>query len=159
MINKKKMNKVLTLKNSMIVTLAKVLNYGMTFTQGRLRGRFFALLTPKEQELDKNRLEICKKCSIKDDKGEPVMKNDVFTFAPDSEVYKELADLFNEDCKIDFLPSMRSDIGGIKGLIELSTVILEPMEVAQVEAILEAFGNMQPSSSELELPPLEPATV
>src|ERR1035437_3255751 len=129
MINKKKMNKVLTLKNSMIVTLAKVLNYGMTFTQGRLRGRFFALLTPKEQELDKNRLEICKKCSTKDEKGEPIIKDNVFVFAPDSEVYKELADLFNEDCKIDFLSSMRSDIGGLKGLIGLSTVVLEPMEI------------------------------
>ena len=149
--------KILKLQNGFLQTMVKVLTYDMPLLQGRMRNRLFALLDPKIKELNKNRLEICNKFAEKDAEGNVKMDEENQFIFPVGEmkVFEELASLFNEDCLIDFPPSMRSDVGGLKGLIEFSTVKLSPLEVSQADAILKAFENVEETPT--EAPPLEPA--
>ncbi len=151
------MSKIYTIKNSQISTLSKLLVYDMTFAQARMRDRFFELVNKKATDLETNRMAICKKCAEKDEKGEPIMKDHTFVFPKDTPVFEELANLFNEDCKIDFPPSMYTDIGGIKGLIEMSTVVLSPVDQINSKDIMEAFNTIEDSpESEQPLPEVEP---
>ena len=148
--------KILILKNSLLVVFAKVLQYEMPLAQGRLRNRFLKLVSEKGAELDKNRVDICIKYAEKDADGNLVMVENQYIFPTgEVKVYQELADLFNEDCKIDFPLSTISDIGGLKHLIDLSTVNLSPLETEQVEAILEALSTIQDTPPEPTLPEVE----
>jgi hypothetical protein len=140
--------KMLTIKNSQVATLLKILGYDMPFAQGRMRNRFFNLVKDKFDEYEKNRIEICQKFAEKDKNGEYIMKDGSFTFPKDTEVYKEIEALQTEDCKIDFPMSLMSDIGGIKALIELSTVVLTPLEVIIAEDILDAFNHISSTPEE-----------
>ena len=148
--------KTLSLKNSLLAVFVKVLGYDMPLAQGRLRNRFLKVVEEKVLELDKNRVDICEKFAEKDADGNSKMEDNKYIFpAGEVKVFQELADLYNEDCNIDFLPSLVSDIGGIKHLIDLSTVSLSVIETAQIEAILEAFSTIQDTPQEPPLPQVE----
>lgn len=129
----------------MLDAFVKVLKYPMTFTQGRLRTRFVNLIQPKIDEREKNRLEICEKLCLRDEKDEPIIKEDTYQFPEGSTYQAEIDSLYGEEVMIDVPSSMRSDIGGLKHMIELSTVVLTPIEQLVAEyvlAVLEGEHNI-----------------
>ncbi len=136
--------KTITLKNSMLDSFAKVLNYPMAFSQGRLRTRFAGLITPKIQERENSRVEICEKLSLKDSDGKPILVDNSYQFPEGSNYQDELDILYNENITIDIPNSMRSDIGGLKHMIELSTVPLTASEQFIVEYILAILSGGTP---------------
>lgn len=151
--------KTITVKNMNLSVLIKILDYPMTFTQSRLKRRFVGLVMPYFEAMEKDRLEICERLSKKDEEGKPVIIDERYQF-PDEvkEEYNiEIQKLFGEECVIDVPSAMRSDIGGIIHMIELSTVILTPEENGQVEMILEDFSKTPPIPPVQEDPLQEPA--
>lgn len=137
------MTKILKIQNGHLSLLPKVLKYPMPFAQGRMVNRFLRLVSIEVEELEKNRIELCNKLCLKDENEQPILKDERYQFPEDTTFYKELDDLFSEACKIDFPQSMLSDIDGIKNLMELSTVKLEPQECLWLEVIIESFNNME----------------
>jgi len=134
--------KILTIKNGHLATIKKALTYDMPFAQKRLKNRFFTLIAPNVAEVEKSRLELCEALADKDSEGKPKTEDKQYIFPKDSKFPEEYGTLLSEDCAIEFPTLMVSDIGGIKHLLELSTVPLKDIEYTQVEHILLAFDNL-----------------
>lgn len=135
--------KTIKLKNSQLATFKKSISYAMTFTQGRLRNRFLNLIVPVIDEVENNRVEICEKLAEKNEDGLPSIADGKYIFTPENDikVNDEINALMAEYAVIDVPTAMRGDIGGIKHMIELSTVVLTPKEQDDAEEILIALSN------------------
>lgn len=140
-------NKILTIKNYHLGTankptvIFKILSGVAPFSQSQAKIRFFRLLKAKLDDLEQARIALCKEYCEKDAKGNPVMENNNFKFdiKKQGEFTKKFNELFSQDCVIDILSSMESDLGVIKSLINNSKLEITLSETEELEEIINAI--------------------
>lgn len=137
--------KTITIKNKNLGIVGKTLEYPMAFAQGRVKRRFMNIITPHYDEMEKSRLEICKKFADKDKKGEPKIVDNKFVFSTKNqeEFSNEIDSLFNEEITIDVPQQVSSEVQVLRSLIENSPVYLTNDEVGSLDEVMESLEKKE----------------
>ena len=136
----------LIIKNYHLATFMKVLDYPMAFAKGRVKNRLMSILAQKAQALEKNRIEILNTLCDKDKDGKPVMEKGSFKLSDKNKKKwdEEYQKMMMEDCIIDVTPSIKSDLGPLKDIINTSTVELDTQQTVIVEEIITSLEVTKP---------------
>lgn len=137
--------KTIKTKNINLPVISKVLDYPMTFSQGRVKGRFLNLIGPELAEREKSRLEICEKFAETGEDGKPKIENSKFVFrqGTEEEFSKEIDTLFQEEVIIDVPQQVSNNLHILKELINNSPVYLSNEEVALLDSFMESLENKE----------------
>jgi hypothetical protein len=123
--------------------------------ESRARTRFLAMVTPRVQEVENQRLEIAKNNAKKNKKGEIVYldsegketedpkKGKQILIASDENFKKELMDYLNEDYIIDVTPANAEDIYIVRDILNDTTAEFKGAEAQRYFEWTEAFQNIK----------------
>lgn len=136
----------LILKNYQLKTFVEALDYSMPFAKGRVKNRFVSILIPKMQAMEKNRLEILNELCEKDKDGKPITENGQYKLTEKNQTKwnEEYNKMMMEECIIDVTPSVKSDLGTIKDIINNSTVDLKTEQITILEEIIKSLEVTKP---------------
>ena len=111
------------------------------FVEARLRDKVIKLLLIESTQFDEDRVKICKDLCIKDEKGEPLMKGNIFDFTPENmtKFQEEFKILSDEEIK---LPLDGNEQQRLLKLIETTEYL---PKVGEVEMIDEILGEIKPN--------------
>lgn len=115
----------------LLVLLVQGTNGILSLKESRIRDTFARKLNEEYAIFVAEREEIYKKFCVKNEKGEPEIKNNQYSFEPDilEEINKELVDLGEE--KVEILP-----LGPVKMFLELSAYKPKVGEVEIIDELL-----------------------
>lgn len=125
-----------------IELIIKSLDFGMNFKQGQLRNKILKVIEPANNQYHTERISICEKYAIKDDKGEFVLKtNDKgqpeFTFLEESQkvFQEELGALRHKFLEVDFTKD--NLVSELRNFIHISSVAMSNIDVILLEELLD----------------------
>ncbi len=147
----------LKLKSYHLDPLMKVINYPMAFFKGRIKNRFMAIVLSQAQALEKNRLEILTALCEKDADGKPIVEQSTDEKGKPVSSYKlsdenkvkwneEFNKMMTEECVIDITPSLKTDLGPIKDIINTSPVELDNNQVMIIEEVITVLELTKPKA-------------
>lgn len=82
------------------------------------------------KDFEEARITICQKYCNRDEKGNPIMINNTFTFNENINLINEMNELLNIDLNIDFSPLLLSEL-------EENNIKLSPQELTGLDKIIE----------------------
>ena len=111
------------------------------FVEARLRDKVIKLIVVENTQFDEDRVKICKELCIKDDKGEPLTKENHFDFTPENmtKFQEEFLILSEEEIK---LPLDEQEQQRLLKLIETTEYLPKVGEVSLIDEIL---GEIKPN--------------
>lgn len=137
----------ITIKNALLKSFVKVLNYKMPFQKSRVRNSFLKLISEKSNEVEKNRIEMATALCDKDKEGQAIIvsNNDgtgSYSFEKNGKKWnEEYAKLMDESSIIDLPTAQQRQIGDLKQMITNSTVELTSEETEDCDAILAVLNK------------------
>ena len=135
-------NKSLKLKNYQLNLLMRILDVFLHGTECRNRNKFVKRLLAQAQTADQERINILKGLAVKDEKGEPIIKDGNFDLGENrAEFEKQYRELMNEEFIVDNLESTKEELATIKKLVLESKIDLNYADGEVYGQICEELGE------------------